>query len=115
VKAGYGIQCDRSQAADAAHPTTEETKKGWSDRNMFRCEQCGEVVSPGIAAVKCVVETRNREYPLRQNTSARPGKSKGRRGRRPDDPGGSGCEIVRELELCPSCAESIGDAADAGI
>jgi hypothetical protein len=102
-------------AAEGASQNTNESKKGWSDRNMFRCERCGEVVSPGTPAIKCVVETRDREYPVRQNTSARPGKSKGRRGRRPDDPGGSGCEIVHELELCPSCAESIGEAAEDGL
>jgi hypothetical protein len=77
---------------------------------MYRCEHCNEVVPPGVSAVKRVVEFRERSYPVRQLTSSRPGKSKGRRGRRPDDPGGDGREIVRELLVCPSCAETIDQA-----
>ena len=77
---------------------------------MYRCESCGQVVAPGTPAAKQVVQTREREYPTRSDNGSRPQKTKGRRGRRAGDPGGTGCEIVREQIVCPACAETDDEA-----
>jgi hypothetical protein len=73
---------------------------------MYRCEECGAVVPPGVPAVKQVVETREREYPVRQLDPSRQPKGRARRRRRPGDPGGSGREIVHERVVCPRCADA---------
>ena len=73
---------------------------------MYRCEQCGDVVGAGQAAIKMVVETRQREYPPRANPGGGAGKNQGRSRRRRGDSGGSGREIVRELLLCVECSEA---------
>jgi hypothetical protein len=73
---------------------------------MFRCEICGEVVAPGTPAVKRVVETRERQYPLRSVGADRSRKGNARRRRHAGDPGGQGREIVREQLVCPDCCEA---------
>jgi hypothetical protein len=77
---------------------------------LFRCQLCGCSAPAGARPERIAVETRPREYPFRREAN-RPVKHHGRlvrgddgRVRRPDDPGGSGEEIVREVLACPACA-----------
>lgn len=65
---------------------------------MFRCTSCARSIGPSIPRVTRVVEVRERAYPERRYR---------RRGDRKDrvDPGGVGTEIVREVPVCPRCAE----------
>jgi rubredoxin len=79
---------------------------------MYRCEVCGQVVSPGTPAVKRVVETRERQYPLRGEATTRNHKTKVRGRRHAGDPGGHGREIVREQLVCPACRDSEGLAGE---
>ncbi len=74
---------------------------------MFRCEKCNSVVPPGTAAHNLVVQQRRKEYPTRTRDVS------GARGNfrtRTIDRGGSGAEIVRELKVCPECAEQYSAA-----
>jgi hypothetical protein len=90
----------RSQPAQIGHP-------------MFRCEKCGVVVPSGTSAHQLVVQQRAKEYPSRSQPSAG-GRSRfaGRFEReRTVDRGGEGQEIVRELKVCPACAEQYGAGA----
>jgi hypothetical protein len=73
---------------------------------MYVCEVCGSVIVPGTPQTKIVVETRPVEYPVREKVHFRPG-ADGGKGKWIDDPGGSGIEIVRELRVCPSCADDL--------
>lgn len=76
---------------------------------MFRCQSCETVVPAGTRAQRVVVQTRQKTYEPRGD---RPGSDRGSRfrGRRVKkkrvfDQGGTGTEIVRELLVCPTCAE----------
>lgn len=74
---------------------------------MFRCEKCNSVVPPGTAAHSLIVQQRRKEYPTRTRDIS------GARGNfrtRTIDRGGSGAEIVRELKVCPECAEQYSAA-----
>ena len=75
---------------------------------MFRCEKCGTAVKAGVPTTQLVVAQRPKEYPTRTREVIVG------RGRRPwrqtIDKGGEGREIVRELSVCPSCAERFGKA-----
>jgi hypothetical protein len=70
---------------------------------VFRCQVCRKVVAPNTRPIRHVVETRERQYPLRlkANRFKRDGRE-----RRSDDPGGTGREIVREVLICGACAEA---------
>ena len=63
---------------------------------------CNVVVPANISAHRKVVETRRRKYPFREkaNQFIKDGRLK-----KTDDSGGVGYEIVREVLVCPSCAE----------
>ncbi len=80
---------------------------------MFRCDECGTVVPAGVRETKVVVETRPREYEARgggrENFRPRGRGPMGRRARRQRvfDKGGTGWEIVREVSVCPKCAETL--------
>jgi len=75
---------------------------------MFRCQNCDTVVPAGTPAHKIVTQTREKEYAQRE---AAPDNRRrfGRRFRRSRiiDPGGHGHEIVREIMVCPECAEQL--------
>lgn len=81
---------------------------------MYRCEICGCVVPPGTTAVTRVVETREREYPDRRHAAQQKKKAPRQRHRMDGDRGGSGREIVREQQVCPSCFEACEADHDAG-
>jgi hypothetical protein len=68
---------------------------------MYRCYFCKAVVSEGVAAHRVVLKTRRAEYPRRFRMRAN---KKDRNAKRPEDPGGNGYEIVKEVLACRSCA-----------
>lgn len=70
---------------------------------MYRCQVCDGVAPTNTSAIRQVVETRRRKYPFREkvNQFLKDGRKK-----TSDDPGGVGFEIVREILVCPACAES---------
>lgn len=76
---------------------------------MFRCQLCSSVVPAGTRSSKIILVTRNKTYDERgSNPAGRGGFA--RRGRAPApkknfDKGGEGEEIVREVTVCPQCAE----------
>lgn len=78
---------------------------------MYRCQVCGQVTPSGTRANKIVVATRPKTYP------SRGGERSGFRRRfrsapsKPYDKGGEGREIVQELVVCESCAQSRGAEA----
>lgn len=85
---------------------------------------CQQLASPGIPSYRIVVATRPAEYPYRLNAHRDPKTHRHRgapklltrgeaflhlkelKGKRDptDDTGGHGCEIARELTVCPTCA-----------
>lgn len=72
---------------------------------MFRCELCGKTAPPHTPAHKIAVETRRAAYPLRPKVFACWKWQNGRRKFvRPDDPGGTGRQVSREVTACPDCA-----------
>ena len=78
---------------------------------MFRCDRCNSVVPAGVRETKIVVETREKVYESRGGSSREFPRSRrpmGRRARRQQsfDKGGVGSEIVREIAVCPKCAEA---------
>jgi hypothetical protein len=84
-----------------SHPAAES----WLS-NVFRCQACLQVVPPRTAAQRIVVETRVKRYPFREKAVRRVLWKNGRRKvELLDDPGGIGPEIVRELTVCPHCAD----------
>ena len=72
---------------------------------MYRCELCGKTAPPHTPAHKITVETRRVAYPLRPKVFAC-WKWQGDRRKfvRPDDPGGVGRQVAREVTACPDCA-----------
>ena len=54
---------------------------------MFRCQKCQQLTKPGESQRKMVVERRDKTYIL------------------PNGEITEGWEIVREIFLCPSCAD----------
>jgi hypothetical protein len=88
---------------------------------MYRCGLCGKTAPPHTQAYKVTVETRRATYPLRPKVFACWKWEKGRRKFvRPDDPGGIGRQVAREVTACPDCARRVGeetaaDGLDVGI
>jgi len=74
---------------------------------MYKCENCQTLVPHGIKAHRVVVETRTKHYPFRKdaNTYKDDGKVK-----HEHDYGGIGQEIVREMTVCPDCADRLNIA-----
>lgn len=68
---------------------------------MFRCERCQSLVPPDVPVTRLIAETRPVIYPRRPGANR-----KSKKGIKPDDAGGRGFEIVRELNVCPDCANS---------
>lgn len=73
---------------------------------MFRCEKCNTVVPAGTPAHQLVVQQRSKQYPSRSRELIR---GRGYRRQETIDKGGEGREIVRELSVCPECAEACSD------
>ena len=79
---------------------------------MYNCQLCGRVVPANMPLQRVVLETRPRTYLPREKVHllASPPPKSGRkkkrraRGEWKNDPGGHGCEIVREVAACPACA-----------
>jgi hypothetical protein len=75
------------------------------------------VVKPGIRETKVVTETRQKTYEARGGgrETFRGRRPIGRRARRQQsfDKGGHGTEIVREISVCPKCAEQFRAEAEA--
>lgn len=71
---------------------------------MYRCQLCGGVVPANTPAIRQVVETRKRKYPLREKANRF---RKDRRIKQSDDPGGIGYEAVREIVVCPGCSKEV--------
>ena len=74
---------------------------------MFRCQNCNTVVPPRQKSAAVTVQRRPKSYEERSVEVA------GRRGRsrtRVVDRGGYGHEIVRELKVCPTCADQLDEA-----
>jgi hypothetical protein len=78
---------------------------------LYRCQVCDVVVPASTPAHRKVVETRRRKYPFREkaNQFIKDGRLK-----KTDDSGGVGDEIVREILVCPSCAEVPSDLCSEG-
>jgi hypothetical protein len=70
-------------------------------RSMYVCDICHQVQPPQTPSSRVVIETRATTYARRTdaNTFTKHHVTKYR-----DDPGGTGCEIARELTACPACA-----------
>ncbi len=71
---------------------------------MYKCENCQTIVPHGIKSHRVTIETRTKHYPFRHyaNEFKREGKTK-----QSHDNGGVGQEIVREITVCPICAEQL--------
>ena len=55
-----------------------------------------------------IVETRERQYPFRQDANSFVDSSSGmRKTVLRDDPGGKGWEIVKEVQACQACADGV--------
>jgi hypothetical protein len=70
---------------------------------MFRCDVCDSVSPPNTPPQRITIETRDFEHPYRAKAHWHPPKG-GQKGKYVDDPGGTGNQIVRELEVCAECA-----------
>jgi hypothetical protein len=69
---------------------------------MYRCALCNTVVPPHTPSFRIVTEQRAVTYPYRAEANREI--RKGRERIKPDDPGGRGLEIAREVIACPDCA-----------
>jgi hypothetical protein len=86
---------------------------------MYRCEQCERVIAAGIRVNRVTVETREKTYESRGNRERERVRRGGRRvvlGRKARrrqifDKGGRGNEIVKEISVCPDCAQQHKQAA----
>jgi len=72
---------------------------------MFDCGECKRTTKPGEKATRVVVEMRAATYPFRE--SALRFRKEGKRVIK-HDRGGRGFEIVKEINICPSCVASGG-------
>lgn len=80
---------------------------------MFRCQMCGKVSGAGTKSKKVVVATREREYKGNMDEFPQRRGGRFREPRKPRDRGGKGHEIVKELMVCGTCAESHNQKAAA--
>ncbi len=72
---------------------------------MYRCQKCGIVVPAGTPCQRMVVQTRTVAFPFRSraNRVVRLVNCKAKE-KYTDDPGGKGPQVLREVNLCPACA-----------
>ena len=75
---------------------------------MFRCQRCHQTTQPGEPQIRQVVQTRTITHPHRPKAFIAPPDPKRRLAKRKrprlDDKGGLGPQIVREIVVCPACA-----------
>ena len=91
---------------------------------MYYCAICQQLANPGTPSYRIVVATRPAEYPYRLNAHRDPKIHRHRGAPKPltlgeiflrlkelkgkrdptDDIGGRGCEVAKELTVCPACA-----------
>jgi hypothetical protein len=69
---------------------------------MYKCQVCQQIASPNTKAQRLTLETRVRVYPFRRAVNRLAYVKK--EWIHPDDKGGTGREIVREVIACPQCA-----------
>lgn len=55
---------------------------------MFKCASCETNIGPHVSPTRVVIETRTKLYPPREEAN---------------DPGGVGVEVVKEVNVCPTC------------
>lgn len=72
---------------------------------MYRCDVCGSVVPANTPANQITAAVREIDYPRRDRAHWQAPKPPATKGKWVDDPGGRGIAIVRELKVCPTCAE----------
>lgn len=68
---------------------------------MYLCSNCGKQSQRGEPLTKVVLQTRVKTYPFRERANRY---CEAKR-TWPDDPGGTGHEVVQEGQLCPRCVE----------
>jgi hypothetical protein len=73
---------------------------------MFKCQNCQTIVPAHTKAARIVVENRFKEYPYRKRAFWAYQAKKEKR-ELIDDIGGLGCEIAREMVVCPECAAKL--------
>jgi hypothetical protein len=91
---------------------------------MYYCAICQQLANPGTPSYRIVVATRPAEYAYRLNAHRDPKTHRHRGAPKPltrgevflrlkelkgkrdptDDIGGYGCEVAKELTVCPACA-----------
>ncbi|MFP2930751.1 hypothetical protein ACLESO_37250 [Pyxidicoccus sp. 3LG] len=70
---------------------------------MYRCQSCQKSVGPRVPCHRVTVATRLTRFPARPTCQRY---SEDGRTKWMDDPGGTGTQIVRELQVCSDCAAS---------
>lgn len=73
---------------------------------MYRCEFCKKVVPPRVPCKKIVTQTREVMHPYRAKVKKKMVIDKNGKLKQDwlDDIGGPGTQIVKEAQLCTSCA-----------
>lgn len=71
---------------------------------MFICENCNVQIPASVSSYLYTVETRLKTYPkrLEANRHREDGRIK-----HPNDSGGSGTEIAKQLRVCKSCYDDL--------
>lgn len=69
---------------------------------MFRCYFCKQITPPRTTRHSVVIETRPKQYSARRREPKR--RSFRDRDAAPEDRGGQGVEIIKEVDACPKCA-----------
>jgi rubrerythrin len=95
----FNYLIDSERGREISHPErlTHRLKR------MYRCQICQQSVPVGTKARRVVTETRPRVYPFR--AEANRGIKRNTKIIYPDDTGGTGWEIAREITACPACSE----------
>ena len=69
---------------------------------MYKCQLCQQVIPANVKSQRVVVEARVRHYPFRAKANRAIWRK--HKWEYPDDNGGVGREIVREVIACQVCA-----------
>ena len=78
---------------------------------MFRCYFCKKITPPKTTRHSVVIEVREKQYSSRRREPKRGGFRGRDREDSVQDRGGSGTEIMREVDACPECAAKQHDVA----
>jgi hypothetical protein len=71
---------------------------------MFRCYFCQQVTPPKTTRHTVIIETREKQYSTRRRESKGGRRNFRSRDEPPQDRGGKGIEISKEVPACPACA-----------